>query len=274
MPIQSPADREIAAFQQAANGPAVGIMFSSNQEKICFGKTEEAYNGFGVLLREMIDRSKSMRVLDIGGGAQPQLSCSEISKRGIDYTLLDISEAELAYVNDCYKKVVMDISGETFLPREQYDIVFSRFVLEHVRDIERLHQNVWALLKPGGIAVHFFPTLFALPFVVNWLLPERIGNCFLSQERRNKGKFVAHYKWCVGPTEKAVRRMERMGFEVIEYAGFFGHGYYDRVPFMRYLHKRWRNLLLRFPVASLTSFARIILRKPSELACSGLLPES
>lgn len=230
--------------------------------KVRFGRTEDAYTGFSKLLRETIANYSCRRILDVGGGAQPQLDERDIDRCGLEYTLMDISEAELRMAPSTYRKVVMDIAGELAVKSEQYDLVFSRFVAEHVTDAKRLHTNVFALLKEGGIAIHFFPTLFAFPFIINKLLPEWLSIHFLSRDRQERGKFPAYYRWCVGPTGWAVRRLEALGYEVLEYAGFFGHGYYDAMPVLRWVHGRARCLLLKYPLPCCTSFAWVILRKP------------
>jgi SAM-dependent methyltransferase len=248
-------------------GSRVAKRVSSGQRlvyKIRFGATEDAYNGFKPLLKELIADRKCRCILDVGGGAQPQLSAEDIEGNGeIHYTVMDISEEELALAPDYYEKIVMDISGNMAEPAARYDLVFSRFVAEHVADARQLHLNVLALLRPGGVAVHFFPTLFAIPFVANWILPEWLSVRLLSRERQERGKFPARYRWCIGPTKRAIKRYEELGYEVVEYAGFFGHGYYDSMPWLRRTHAVIRSWLLHHPVAYLTSFAWVILRKPS-----------
>ena len=229
-----------------------------------FDRTEAAYDGFVHVLREMIEREGCGKVLDVGGGAQPMLSVEYVQQKGLEYTVLDISEEELARAPGEYRKVVGDIAGSGVEVGVMYDLVFSRFMAEHVRDARQLHQNVFDALRPGGIAFHFFPTLFALPFLVNWLLPEAVAVFFLPKARRQRGKFAAYYQWCVGPSAAAIARFSGLGYEVVEYAGFFGHGYYDGIPVLRTLHGEVRKLLLRRPVTALTSFAWVILKKPDD----------
>ena len=238
-------------------------------DRVRFGKTEDAYDGFPALLRDVLQKFNCLRILDVGGGAQPQFSEAELCAGKLDYTVMDISKAELDRAPKVYKKIVMDIASDSVSVTEKYDLVFSRFVAEHVKNAERLHSNVFAMLRPGGVAIHFFPTLYALPFLVNWILPEWLTVRFLSRERQERGKFPAYYQWCVGPTKGGIRRLEMLGYEVLEYAGFFGHGYYDRSPVLRHLHSGVRGFLLRYPVSYLTSFSWIVLRKP-ECEVSGM----
>lgn len=243
------------------NKRTIGHLWGDPFKKVRYGRTEDAYDNFPRLIKHIIATFDCKHVLDVGGGAQPQLTESEIVSNGIDYTVMDISRTELDRAPSSYKKVVMDISAEIKTPEEKYDLVFSRFVAEHVTDAWRLHSNVHELLNTGGIAVHFFPTLYAIPFLVNKMLPEFLTVKLLSRERQARGKFAAYYNWCVGPSNSAVRRLENLGYEVLEYAGFFGHGYYDNIRPLRLLHDCLRSILLRWPVPHLTSFACVILKK-------------
>ena len=98
-----------------------------------------------------------------------------ISSRNLEYTILDISENELGKAPDQYKKLAQDIMANDLSSTERFDLVFTRMLAEHVKDGELLHRNVYSLLNPGGFAVHFFPTLYAVPFLVNRLLPETLS---------------------------------------------------------------------------------------------------
>ncbi|MGH9672283.1 MAG: class I SAM-dependent methyltransferase, partial [Bryobacteraceae bacterium] len=128
---------------------------------------------------------------------------------------------------------------------------------------------VHSLLRPGGLAFHFFPTLFALPFVANWLLPERVSaialGLFSPRDPVSHRKFPAYYRWCRGPTVSQQRRFERLEYRVEEYAGFFGHDYYRRIPLARTVQTCVAQYLLRHPIRLLTSYAYLVLRKADNL---------
>ncbi|MGL4462224.1 MAG: class I SAM-dependent methyltransferase, partial [Planctomycetia bacterium] len=164
------------------------------------------------------------------------------------------------------------------LPDESFDLVVSRMVCEHIADPAAFHGNVLKLLAPGGTAVHFFATLYSPPLVVNWLAPDWLTRPvlhWLQPHRRDdgvNGKFPAYYRWCVGPLGFQLRRFERLGYVVDDYTGYFGHsgsatlgpGYYDVVPPLRALHESFTAFLLRHPHPLLTTYAVVVLRKPSE----------
>lgn len=50
-----------------------------------------AYKRYHARLRELAQRPEIVKVCDIGGGANPLLSTEEITKYGLDYTLLEKS---------------------------------------------------------------------------------------------------------------------------------------------------------------------------------------
>ena len=83
------------------------------------------------------------------------------------------------------------------------DLVFAHMVFEHVADPAAAWNTVYRLLRPGGTAISFHPTLFSPPFVANWMLPERLSRPILQRffSRRNDDdhpKFPAYYRWCRG----------------------------------------------------------------------------
>jgi len=206
-------------------------------------------------------------VADLGGGANPLLDLPFVQAHELEYSVIDISPAELAKHPDAYRSVVADLCSHP-PPDIELDLAFSRTVCEHLPDPERFHRNVYAMLRPGGRAVHIFPTVYAPPFAVNRLLPEPIAAALLTRLQMDrdfegdKGKFAALYRWCRGPTRRQLARFREIGFDVASYRGYFGHGYYDRVPMLRALNDRIAQGLVRRPVPALTSYAAVELVKP------------
>jgi SAM-dependent methyltransferase len=236
---------------------------------ILYASSVEGWQGYKSLLENLIDHYELKKLCDLGGGVNPMLTTDFISSKNLDYTILDISENELGKAPDQYKKLAQDIMANDLSITEKFDLVFTKMLAEHVKDGELLHRNVYSLLNPGGFAVHFFPTLYAVPFLVNRLLPETFTSALLDffapRDKDQHAKFLAYYSWCRGPTVKMAERFSGIGYEIVEYRGFFGHeGYYKKLPWLQKLHKFLSSYFLRHPNPHFTSYAWVILKKPKE----------
>lgn len=235
---------------------------------ISYGRSEEAWQGYEQFLMALIEEHGITRVCEVGGGANPLFGESYVEKHGISYSVLDISPIELAKTSMQCEKISADIAAPDFSLDGRFDLVFSKMLAEHIPDAEQFHRNVCKILAPRGLAVHFFPTLYTLPFLANYLLPERLGDFLLTvfappRDRDRHAKFPAYYRWCRGPTRSQILALEGLGYEVVDYRGYFGHsGYYDAFGIIRKLHESKTRCLLRHPNPLFTSFARVVLRKP------------
>jgi 2-polyprenyl-3-methyl-5-hydroxy-6-metoxy-1,4-benzoquinol methylase len=216
------------------------------------------------LVLELIDTFKVRRVCDVGGGAHPTLSLAEVRSLNLEYTLLDISAAELAKAPEGYVKLQADITEQIERVPTGFDLVVSTMLAEHVRNGETFHRNVRGILKPGGVACHFFPTLYALPLLMNSLIPERLSSWLLHRFNPVDAyhlKFPAYYRWCRGPSRRQIRRLEGVGYTVLRYYGFFGHDYYLKVPVLKTLHGALARFLMAHPVPQWTSRALVVLQR-------------
>jgi SAM-dependent methyltransferase len=241
--------------------------------RIAYGTYEDfpGWDGAAAFFGSLIERNGSKSILEIGSGANPTLSPEYVRSQGVRYTTNDVSEGELIKAKSSYETLHLDMAAaeRRELPLEAFDLVFSRMVNEHVSDGERYYRNIFSVLQPGGVTAHCFSTLYALPFVINRILPERLGSrvfdAFHLRDRHQHDKFRAHYSWSRGPTRRMIDRLSDIGFEIVEYRGFFGHRYYDRgLPSaMRRLETAKSAWLLDHPVPALTSYATVVLRKPS-----------
>ena len=243
-------------------------MRSVIESRIDYGLTDDAWADFELTLRDLVVTRNCRTVCEIGGGANPALPLDFVRQHGLDYVILDISATELAKTPTGYRTRVQDVTASLAGEQGTYDLVFSKMLAEHVSDAEAFHRNIHALLRPGGAAFHFFPTLYSPPYVLNLLLPERLTYRLLTlfqAGRENSGrlgKFPAYYRWCRGPTRAQIARLESVGFCVLRYTGFFGHpGYYQKLPWVERVHRALARWFLRHPNPWLTSFAYVVMEK-------------
>lgn len=236
----------------------------SVSSQISYRRSEDAWSGYEAFLKDLIETRSVRTICDIGGGANPLLPIEYIQQHSLDYTVLDISESELQKASPVYHKIAADIAATDFaIDGKKYDLVFSKMLAEHIGNAPQFHANIRKILAPHGVAAHFFPTLYAFPFMVNRLIPEslsdRLLNLFAPRDRFQHAKFPAYYQWCRGPTQRQFQRLAGVGLAVVQYIGFFGHsGYYRRLPGIRQLHELTTRMLMKFPNPFLTSYAFLV----------------
>lgn len=264
-------DHDLAEVHRWKAATTVGALGGSAPPHVLSTDSGVAFalrNQEGVIFERWVHtaiRSPGIRsVVDVGAGAQPYIPADVAEHHRLLYTALDISQEELSKADPRYRSVCADIASPRFDVDLVADLVISRMLAEHVTDGRQFHENVLRILRPGGLAIHMFPTLWATPFVLNKWVPEGFSSALVRLfAHRTPAKFPAHYSWCFGPTRRQIERIESVGFEISAYVGVFGHGYYDRVPLLRSLHERRSRHLKAHQAARRTSYAVVALRRPS-----------
>ena len=210
----------------------------------------------------------SKAVLEVGSGANPTLSADVVSALNIRYTANDISSGELDKADSVFDRWVGDLATDEVpeTMKGRFDLVFSRMVNEHISDGEAYHRRIFQLLRPGGVAAHCFSTLYSLPFLTNKFAPAALSEFLLGlfrpRDPHKLGKFRAYYSWSRGPSALALSRIESLGYQVLEYRGYFGHTAYLRVRPLHFLEGLKSRFLLDRPMPFLCSYAVLIARKP------------
>lgn len=208
------------------------------------------------LLKQQILSNNFKKVADVGGGANPLLDYEFIRGNNIDYALLDISEVELSKAPAYYRKIKVDMTTppkafSKCVGVEQFDLIFSHMFLEHAKDPLAMHRNIHSILRPGGVAIHIYPTPNNLPLTINRLLPEQITSALVSfaQPLRDRDgsqvKFPAFYAMCGHPTEGLHSKFRDLGFNVVRHTSYIGHDYYRRFPVIRNIERSLRPILLK-----------------------------
>lgn len=224
------------------------------------GKTWlDAMQGYDDALRSIVSQYPDADILELGGGRRPSFELSDMPANLKSYTVNDISKEELALVPEGYRTACFDVSGDASEFEGRYDVVFSRFLAEHVQDGAAMHRNIHKVLKPGGVAFHLIPTLYALPFVINRILPERLAEKVLSLNPRREisPKFPAYYSWCRGDTPAMRGLFRRIGYERVEIRNFYGHFYYETIPVLRELEARFADIACRNEWSYCSSYAYV-----------------
>jgi SAM-dependent methyltransferase len=210
------------------------------------------------------------RHLEIGAGRDPLFQPDEAAKLGLDITLNDISAHELSLAPSGYGKMQCDIASPEapdILGRGKYDLVYCRMVMEHVPDVQAMWRNINAILAPGGVALAFFPTLYAVPYVLNGLMPERLSRFLLETifpERKPDGddpKFPAHYDYCFSDEAKMMPMLRNAGFSDAVILPFWGYAYFWKFPGIKQIDAAFNQIAARRDWRKVSSFAYVIATK-------------
>lgn len=209
------------------------------------------------------------RLLEIGGGRDPLLAPEDAEALGLTYTINDISAEELRNAPGAFEKVCFDVSADLSradVRQGSYDLAFSRMVFEHVKDAAAGWSNLNALLVPGGVAMAFVPTLYALPYIANLAIPEWLSQRIvklLYPHRTDDGdpKFPAYYDWCYASERRVGPMLRDAGFREILVLPFFGHQYFERLPIIRELDDSLTRLAIRLDWRALAPYAYVLARK-------------
>lgn len=233
------------------------------------GPGEWAHVHFTLSLLTALEGLGGGNVCELGGGARPALELDFLQAHGLECLVVDVSESELRKAPNGYRTLLGDVSSPGFHTGEHdgsYDLVFSRVLAEHVADARQFHLNARRLLRPEGLAMHFFPTLWWPPFVANRVLPEGLAERILLRiepwrERSGvRGKFPAYYHWCFGPTRRQFHRFSSVGFTVERCVAYFGESSHAPGQLLKKVNSRWTEAMLRRPNYHFTSYAAYTLR--------------
>lgn len=226
-----------------------------------------AWSNYKAEVVRLINSKPRPDMIEIGAGRNPLFSDTELPENVGSYTIGDISRKELDRAPGSWKKCCFDVCGDISSVPARFDLAFTQMLAEHVPDGHRFHSNVFSLLKPGGIAFHFMPTLYSPPFVINKLLPEFLSEGLLRAffgNRTDDGipKFPARYSMCYGNSPRLKRRFLSVGYADVDIRTFYGHNYFSKIPIVRELDSGLTRLAYKRSLTQFGSYAYVTLAKP------------
>ena len=227
-----------------------------------------AWDNYKRVVEELCRQLDAKQIVEIGGGRDPLFTPAEIARLGVEMTVNDISADELAVLPKGYRTACFDVAGDiggVADMRGRFDLAFSRMVFEHVADGRRAWSNLYQLLAPGGVALAFVPTLYALPFVINRLLPDKLAAgivkmLFANRTDEEDPVFPARYSWCF-TDHRLDRMLSAIGYREVAVLPFYGHDYYESFPLSRDVNAWFTKLARRNDWRTFSSHAYIAVRK-------------
>ncbi|HEU5018146.1 MAG TPA: class I SAM-dependent methyltransferase [Pseudolabrys sp.] len=229
-----------------------------------------AFDNYMPIILDVAREYSLRRHLEIGGGRKPLFTPEQMEALGFDITVNDISARELDFAPQGYSKVVCDIASQeapTILGEGRYDLAYCQMVMEHVADVRQMWRNIHAVLAPGGVAISFFPTLYAPPFVINNLIPENLSRRLLEfffPHRKEDGlypKFPALYDCCFSNEDKIVPVLKGIGFSQVTVLPFWGYNYFSKIPVLKQIDAAFTRIARARDWRIVSSFAFVIATK-------------
>ena len=109
---------------------------------------------------------KGLTVLEAGCGSISHIALGDVDK----IVGIDISEKQLGRNQQLDEKILGDI--QTYdLGDQQFDIVVSWDVLEHIERPEKALDNFFKAVKADGLIILAAPNFYSLKGFVTWLMP-------------------------------------------------------------------------------------------------------
>ncbi|PHR21882.1 MAG: hypothetical protein COA41_01905 [Sphingopyxis sp.] len=228
-----------------------------------------AWQNYEHIVQQIIESQTGKNVMEIGGGRFPTFDQAYVEKQGLKYTSNDISERELSLAPHWVQRAHFDVQTADESAIEpfcnQYDVCFSKMVMEHVESYDRAYKNIFRILRPGGMSIAFHPVLYTLPFLVNLAIPDSLSSKLLASvfpNRTDDGipKFEAYYSGC--RISQSVRdNIQSHGFSAVWQVPFYGHNYYSKFPIIRNIHSTVNDMIQDANISVLASFCYTIVKK-------------
>lgn len=228
----------------------------------------EGWEKFPAFIEKIITHHSLKRLCEVGAGANPAIRPEFVRAHRLHYKAVDSSSGEVLKSRRAEASVFDVCVPNTTLPDGPFDLICSRMTAEHFQNSEHAYRNMLNALAPGGLSVHSFATLYISPFLLNRILPGLVSdlllNLFAPRNRERHDKFKAYYSHCRGPLPSQLAFFRQLGYEIVEYRAYFGHRYYEaKLPLLHYVQQKVTRLLLKAPKALFTSYATVILRRPT-----------
>ena len=107
------------------------------------------------LIPSLIPKGKNIKILDIGchDGVYTRRIIEASGSKNVWGLEIMPENAKLAKENGV-KVVIGDIEKKFPFKDNEFDVIFSNQVIEHVKDCDFFMKEVYRILKPGGVTIH------------------------------------------------------------------------------------------------------------------------
>jgi len=149
---------------------------------------------------EKFNLKKNNKILDVGCGRCEVLTA--FGQLGLDISGIDASERIRNFApKDISKLEILDFSKENFpFNDNDFDVIFTKSVIEHVHDPTHFMKEILRILKPGGIFISLTPewasqikTFYDDPTHVHPYQPKGLKDLLILSEFKDADAEIFYY---------------------------------------------------------------------------------
>jgi ubiquinone/menaquinone biosynthesis C-methylase UbiE len=141
-------------YKDKRQSNVVGSKAGYDDYAVSYDKTLDFLDSFERdVLQKMLRDVRSGKVLDVGCGTGRVIR--KLLDRGAEIVGLDVSPEMLKIARKKFKKTTF-IEGNIenmLFPDEDFDMVIASFVIVHLKNLQKAFDEVYRILKPGGVFI-------------------------------------------------------------------------------------------------------------------------
>ena len=134
-------------------------MSNSNYVKIIYNENDSPFTSYpSILIKHLISKykiSKNSSILELGCGRGEFLN--QFIENGLEGHGVDLSNYAIDYCPKAKINIVDMTKEKTPYKENSFDLVFSKSFVEHFYYPEKIFEEIYRVLKPGGIVITMTP---------------------------------------------------------------------------------------------------------------------
>ena len=202
-------------------------------------------------------------IVDVGGGKTCSFAIHRKPDMNTKIIAVDMSQEEMENNLGVDEKKVAIIDQHLPFKDNEVDMVVSRSVLEHLKNLECFIVEANRILKKDGYFIHLFPSKFASFAIINQLLPKRLSKkivTYFHPDTKGICGFPAYYNKCFYSSIKTL--LKENGYEIANiYLSYYQASYFKFFIPLFLIMAFYEGFLQFFRAKNLCAYIMVVAKK-------------